>query len=334
MADALSALNEHALQAIFEWLPDDDLKRMACTSTAHRSTVADFRRRREWMRACLLFDEAMRWIDANPGLLAMVGGGPLWHKLGRPMHWRPGDFDLFATCTRSDFTQHAWGTELVVTPPAGTATVRESDNHVVPISMAGLDYGDDRPDEWRIMNVQCGNNGTLQFILSSMHPTWEAVVDSVDLTCCMVAIDGRTPDGQPRIREGRAYTWPAITAMLDPARTAVRYDDRPPPVSEALARLRETCRLRTELRIKKYRERGATSVAIAPPTAATHAFAMAYAPVIEQLLRPGTWPLPRVKAILEDRLSGRWGMTQLVSLAVPRSSSRADQDPAELGAPG
>ena len=340
MADTLSTLNEHALHGVFVWLPDDDLKRMACTSTAHRSTVADFRRWRGWRRVCLLFDEAMRWIDANPGLLAMAGGGPLWHKLGRPMGWLPGDLDLFATCTRSDFIQRAWGIvypELVVTPPSGIATVSEPGNHVVQISMLGPDPddGDDRPDGWRIMNVQCGNNGTLQFILSALWPTWEAVTDSYDLTCCMVAIDGRTPGGQPRVREGREHTWPAITAKLDP----------PPPeicsssfgCEYALARLQETCRRRTLARIEKYRARGATSVAYAPQTAATRAFAAAYAPVIEELLRPGRWtvtPPPRCKAVLENRLSGRWGMTSLVSQAVPRSSKRAGQGHAELGAPG
>ena len=152
--------------------------------------------------------------------------------------------------------------------------------------------------------------GKLQFIMTSLWDTWEAVTNAFDLTCCMVAIDGRGPDGQPRVRKHRDYSFPAAVARLPPV--VSDFDPTSADVTRAMMRRRvfwQEQEDRTRERALKYADRGITSITYKRMEGPHQTFAATYLPRLDDLY---AHPTPQLSVVLRARAHCQFGQQQFM----------------------
>lgn len=283
-AAAFNTLAPELLVLVLEFLADWQLPSVATVCKATRKPAAIVVARRAHSRAVRLMHEALRWVDANAGDIVIAGSAALWWHLGCPREWRPNDVDLFYVGMPSDVD--STGVSVTLNCPPHTLSACHGHNvwfypHIAP---------------HRPRTCMVGSLGKLQFIVTPYWNSWQAVTGAFDLTCCMVAIDGRAPTGRPRVRLHSDYSYPAVVARL-------------PPRVQATAVVRgywQSQEQRTALRVCKYRSRGVNRVTF-DRVGTSHpalTFAAGYVPTLTEMAAGRFGKLGKT---MDDRKAGVFG---------------------------
>jgi len=239
---------------VFRHLPVEALVVCGQTCSVWRQAALAERKR----RTLGLADTALAWVEANPGELVLAGSMALWLSEGAPTRWFPGDADVF------------YHSGLAQDTPAGDLEERHIScgQHAFGFLCRGSrDTYDNHHPQPRVEH-HATPNGTIQFILSSEFQNATHVLESFDLSCCMV---GYTARGQCLL--GSRYASPAFT-IFRWFRHAARlntYSDC--PLASALISNQTA---RTHARAQKYKARGYTHSKTSGATLHQMRFAMVY----------------------------------------------------------
>ena len=253
----MNALAPELLAFIHAYLPDRDLQTMACVSRTMKAVSGDVVACRAHWRAGQLVHEAMRWVDVNEGHLVIAGSAALWWHLGCPREWVPNDVDLFFIGARGlaakNKARHNYGPVGLQYPP-----------DIRMMSGTAMELWNNHDHMRRVITCTVVNRGhravvgKLQFIMTFYWDTWQDVTGAFDLTCCMVAIDGRTANGRPRVCLHEDHTYLAAAARLPPL--SCDLVNRSRQQEEIVHSYWQAQERRTRQRVLKYQSRGAAIV--------------------------------------------------------------------------
>jgi len=228
-----------ALLVVFRHADTRDLGACAATCREWRTHALHER----GLRVYRLADLAFKWVRCNPGQLVVAGSMAMWLSAGGPTHWFPGDADVFfyGGCDASA-VRHSPSTFVEQTITCDAVTIG--------FEVCEANLGSKLAADPRVV-THVTMVGKLQFVLSSQFATPAAVLDSFDLSCCMI---GYTAPNEPVL--GPRYASPAFTSYRA---------DRTQACSWMYASKREYTfrrllsanqRARTEARVRKYVARG------------------------------------------------------------------------------
>lgn len=168
------------LQVIFGFLGSDDLR--ACASVCRMWRIGSAAERRRRTRK--LAETAFEWMDANPGELVLAGSLATWLVTGEPTHWFPNDADLFLYGAASEHAERDYLCEKGISCGETSFTFLYN----TPVHTEHVKhYNGPRP----LVATHATPAGNVQFILSSEFPTASSVLDSFDVSCCMVGFTAR-----------------------------------------------------------------------------------------------------------------------------------------------
>lgn len=233
-------LSTDALSVVFRHTDTLDLG--ACAATCREWRVHALHER--GLRVRMLADLAFKWVRCNPGQLVVAGSMAMWLAAGGPTHWFPGDADVFfhGGCDDSA-VRHS--------PSTIVEQTISCDDVSISFEVCEANFSSKLADP-RVVTHDT-KAGKLQFVLSTQFATPAAVLDSFDLSCCMI---GYTAPNEPVL--GPRYASPAFTSYIagSTERCSWMYASKREYTFRRL--LSATQRARTEARVQKYVARGYT----------------------------------------------------------------------------
>jgi len=232
---------------VFRFLPAEAVALCARACSEWRQAALAERKR----RTLGLADAALAWVKANPGELVLAGSMALWLSEGAPTRWFPGDADVFY---HSGLAQDTPGP-------------RRQEKHISCGEQAfgflcGKKIHEDHPRE-RVVN-HATPDGTVQFVLLFVFKDAVHVLESFDLSCCMVGYTARGVG----IR-GPRFASPKFTSFHWPG-------DERKPYSHLSEQLIISQDARTHARARKYERRGYAHAGRAFATLHQMRFAIVY----------------------------------------------------------